>query len=128
MVRGVFARWNEGNFQPREEETNPDIEVVTQTARLHGQPYRGLEGVRRWIAETLEAFEEWNLRLDEVQSMGERVLGVGHIHLRGRESGVDIDAPCAWIFDFRDGRCTRFETFVNRVDEARAAYLNHAPG
>ena len=31
------------------------------------------------------------------------------------------DPPCAWLFDFRDGRCVRFESFLNEVDEARAA-------
>jgi ketosteroid isomerase-like protein len=119
MVREVFERWNGGDFEVREQDTDPEIEVITQTSRFQGEPYRGIEGVRRWIAETLEYFEEWELRLDEVQAVGDRVLGVGRMHLKGRGSGVDIDAPCAWIFDFREGRCTRFETFLNRVDEAR---------
>ena len=121
IVRGVFARWNNGDFEPLEEETDPDIEVVTRTAQFQGEPFHGVEGVRRWIAETLESFDEWDLRLDELETLDDRVLAVGAVHFRGRDSGVVLDAPCAWLFDFRDGRCVRFESFINEVDEARAA-------
>ena len=48
------------------------------------------------------------------------IFGVRAIHLRGRESGVTVDEPCAWIIDHVDGRVTRFEPFLNRVEEARA--------
>jgi len=41
IVRGVFARWNDGDFEPLEEETDPDIEVLTRAAQLQGEPFRG---------------------------------------------------------------------------------------
>jgi ketosteroid isomerase-like protein len=122
VVRTVFDSFNAGDFEVRPETTHPDIEIVTETTRLAGEPYRGHEGVRLWIQETFEAFSEWTIAMDEVEELGpDRVLAVGTLHLLGRESGVTVDLPCAWIFDFEGSLCTRLETFPNRVDEARRA-------
>ena len=122
LTREVFDSFNEGDFELRPEVTHPDIEIVTETTRLSGEPYRGHEGVRRWIAETFEAFDEWKLAIDEIEERGpDRVLIVGGVHLRGRGSGVTVDLPCAWIFDYEGELCTRMETFPNRVEEARRA-------
>ena len=69
-----------------------------------------------------EAFDEWQLKLDELDEVTPgRLLGIGAIHLRGRGSGVNVDQPCAWLLDHVDGVLTRFEPFPNRVEEARAA-------
>jgi len=95
LTREVFDSFNEGDFELRPEVTHPDIEIVTETTRLSGEPYRGHEGVRRWIAETFEAFDEWKLAIDEIEERGpDRVLIVGAVHLRGRGSGVTVDLPC----------------------------------
>jgi ketosteroid isomerase-like protein len=119
-LRAAFARWNEGEhvFDPRW--THPDVEIVGPIASLDGRTYRGQEGVAAWVAEINDAFDEWELELDEVDEFAPgRVLAVGAVHLRGRGSGVSVDQPCAWIFDHVDGVVTRFEPFLNRVEEAR---------
>jgi ketosteroid isomerase-like protein len=120
-LRAGFARWNEGEhvFDPRW--TDPDVEIHGPVVRLDGRVYRGQEGVAAWVAEIAEAFDEWQLQLDELDEFAPgRVLAVGKVHMRGRGSGVTVDQPCAWIFDHVDGMVTRFEPFLNRVDEARA--------
>jgi ketosteroid isomerase-like protein len=120
-LRGAFARWNEGDrvFDPRW--TSPDVEIHSAIGDFTGATYRGQEGVEQWVADMAEAFDEWQLELQQVTEFAPgRVLGVGTAHLRGRGSGVAVDQPCAWIIDHQDGIVTRFEPFLNRVDEARA--------
>jgi ketosteroid isomerase-like protein len=121
-IRDTFDRWNRGErrFDPRW--MDPDVEILSAVADISGTPYRGREGIERWVADVSEAFDEWQLQLDELEEVAaNRVLGVGKVHLRGRGSGATVDLPCAWLFDHVDGVLTRFEPFLNRVEEARAA-------
>jgi ketosteroid isomerase-like protein len=120
-VRDGFERWNRGDRTFDREWTDPDVEIHSAAADFSGQVYRGHEGLARWVADMSEVFDEWQLRLDELEEVAEGcLLGVGAIHLRGRNSGVGVDQPCAWILDHVRGVLTRFEPFLNRVDEARA--------
>jgi ketosteroid isomerase-like protein len=120
-LREAFAGWSRGDrrFDPRW--TAPDVEIHSATGDFTGTIYRGQEGVERWVADMQEAFDEWRLELDELEEFAPgRVLGVGTVHLRGRGSGATVDQPCAWLLDHVDGVLTRFEPFLNRVEEARA--------
>jgi ketosteroid isomerase-like protein len=120
-LRDGFARWSRGErvFDPRY--THPDIELHSVIAGFAGTTYRGHEGIERFVTDMTEAFDKWELDLVEVTEFAPgRVLGVGTVHLRGRGSGVTVDQPCAWLIDHDDGIVTRFEPFLNRVDEARA--------
>jgi ketosteroid isomerase-like protein len=121
-VRGAFERWNRGDHSFDPEWTDPEIEVQTAVAGLSGASYRGHEGLAQWIADMEEAFDEWRVDLGELEEVSPtRLLAIGTVHLRGRGSGVGVDQPCAWVLDHVDGVLTRFEPFLNRVEEARAA-------
>jgi ketosteroid isomerase-like protein len=120
-LRDGFARWNAGDHSFDPEWTAEDVEIHSAVADFAGTVYRGQEGVRQWVEDMREVFDEWQLRLDELEEFAPgRVIGVGTVHLRGRGSGVSVDQPCAWLFDHVDGVLTRFEPFLNRVGEARA--------
>ena len=121
-IREAFARWNRGEHTFDPVGTHPDIEIHSAVANLSGTVYRGHEGVARWVSDMEEVFDEWQLVLDELEEVSpSRLLGVGAIHLRGRGSGATVDQPCAWVMDHADGVLTRFEAFLNRVEEAREA-------
>ena len=116
IIRSTFDRWSRGVRDVRTEDVDPDAEVVSQLA---DRVYRGYDGIRQWTADVLDSFDEWDMRLDQIRELGgERALAIGSVHVRGRGSGVDVNAPCAWLFDFRGGRMARMEIFINRVDDA----------
>lgn len=120
-IRDGFAGWNRGERTFDPQWTHPDIEIHSVAASLSGSVYRGHEGLERWVSDMEEAFDEWELELHELEEVSpSRVLGVGAIHLRGRGSGATVDQPCAWLLDHVDGMLTRFEPFLNRVEDARA--------
>ena len=121
-VRVAFERWNRGDHTFDPEWTHPEIEVHTAVAGLSGAVYRGREGLEAWVADMDEVFDEWRLDLDELEEVSPtRLFAVGTVHLRGRGSGVGVDQPCAWRLDHVDGVLTRFEPFLNRVEEGRRA-------
>jgi ketosteroid isomerase-like protein len=120
-IRDGFARWNAGDHSFDPEWTAEDVEIHSAVADFAGTVYRGQDGVRQWVEDMREVFDEWQLALDELEEFAPgRVIGIGTVHLRGRGSGVSVDQPCAWLFDHVDGVMTRFEPFLNRVGEARA--------
>jgi ketosteroid isomerase-like protein len=116
VVREILERFNAGRLDDILELSHPGVEIVSQASRFTGEPYRGHEGLMRWFAETLDSFDEWSVS-----------VAVGSLHMRGRESGANVDMPCAWVFDFQGELAIRMETFPNRVGEARALAAELAP-
>jgi ketosteroid isomerase-like protein len=88
-----------------------------------GNVYRGHDGLRRWFAETDEAFEEIRTDVSEVRDLGDRVLILGRIKALGRESGVPLDSPTGWIFTVRRGRLVKGEGFLSHAEALEAAGL-----
>ncbi len=120
MILDGFSRWNRGDHRFDPETMHPDIEIRSIAGLLTGRTYRGREGVELWAHDIAESFDEWTIEVAEFEEPSPtRLLAIGTTNFRGRVSGLFIDEPCAWIVDHRDGRVTRFEVFLNRVDEAR---------
>ena len=119
-IRDGFERWNSGEHSIDPRWMTADIEIHTAVGGLSGTVYRGEAGLKQWVDDMHDVFDEWQLELDEIEEFAPgRVLAVGRAHLRGRGSGVTVDQPCAWLMDHVDGVLTRFEPLLNRVDEAR---------
>jgi uncharacterized protein len=88
-----------------------------------GNVYRGHDGFRRWYAESVQSFEVLEIELTEFRDLSDRVIAFGHIHARGRESGLELDSPTGWVFAMRRGKVVRAEGFLNRADALEAAGL-----
>src|SRR6185503_15306835 len=70
--------------------------------------YRGHDGVRRFMADNVENFEKFEPNYPDIRDLGDRVLAIGTIHVRGRGSGVETDIPAAGIATFNaEGRVVR---------------------
>ena len=105
VVREVWKRWNSGDRRIDEELIVPDCEVFSALVQ---RVYRGPDEVREWMGEIDDQFEDWHLSLDEVSVIDEdRLLAVGGIHGRGRQSGIDLDEQAAWIVQMRGDRLWR---------------------
>jgi ketosteroid isomerase-like protein len=89
-----------------------------------GKSYRGHNGFRTWFAETQESFEELVLELTELRDLGDRVVGFGRVHARGRGSGVELDSATGWVFTVRGGRILRAEGFLDPRKALEAAGLD----
>jgi ketosteroid isomerase-like protein len=86
--------------------------------------YRGHDGIRRFMADNAENFEKFEPDYPEVRDLGDRVLAIGTIHVRGRGTGVETDIPAAGIATFNEeGRIVRWEDFRERRLALEAAGL-----
>jgi ketosteroid isomerase-like protein len=114
MVRSWFERWNAGERGGFDDEMHEDALVVSA---MLGGAQRGPDALRRWFSEIEEQFDEWVVIPDEVHDAGDRVVAVGKVRLRGRGSGVSFEAPVGWLFEIRDGKLSRLQTFVENPRE-----------
>jgi ketosteroid isomerase-like protein len=120
-IKRALVRWNSGDRTPPLDEIHPQIEIYALIASaFKGEPYRGYDGAREWLAGLDESFERWDFELDEIRERGDMAVVLGEIHARGRGSGLELDLPTALVVDFRDGRVIRIRIFQDR-DEALAA-------
>jgi len=78
----------------------------------------GHDGIKRFLADTLNTFEIFRVEPTDVRDLGDRVLGIGSIRVRGRGGGVEIDVPTAAIAEYRDGLMWRYKDY----GEARLAF------
>src|SRR6476469_3401894 len=123
LVKRAFDAWNRGDVEWLAANADPDVEIKALTTALSGEPYRGPDGVRRWLAESYEAFEVIELGLEELREAGSRVLGFGNLHWRGGDSGIDMNLAVTWVFTFRHGKVLRMEMFADRAEALQAAGL-----
>ncbi len=121
FARSVFSRWNAGERRFLDQEIHPDVLLVS---RLLGKPVRGRAGVRRYLREIDEQFDEWTMAIEDWRDEGDYVAAIGHFRLHGRRSGVAFDQTVGILFEIRAGQLVRFETFVDEPGAAlRAAGL-----
>ncbi len=120
LVQSWFERWNRGDRDVFEDELHPDFQIVS---RLQSEPFEGAEGLQQWMQEIDEQFREWELAGDEWRETGDRVVVLGRVRLRGKGSGVAVDQPHGWVFDFKDGKVSRLRHFAQPQAALEAAGL-----
>jgi len=118
FAQSVLTRWNAGERRFSDEEIHPDAVLVS---RILGKSVRGRTGVRRYLREIDEQFDQWNLVVEDWHDAGDCVAALGHVRLRGRRSGVQFNQPVGILFEIRDGQLLRFETFLDQPAEALKA-------
>jgi ketosteroid isomerase-like protein len=76
------------------------------------EPYVGPAGMRRYLADAAQLWEELLISPSQVEQRGDRLLVRGRVYARNRELGIR-DVPVAWIWQVRGGRFVRGEVFLD---------------
>jgi ketosteroid isomerase-like protein len=124
IARKVFDAGNRRDIEAMLAYTDPEVELQSAIiGGAEGNTYRGHQGTRDWVAEGESAFVEFRVEPEEFRDLGDDVLVIGHIHARGRESGVEIESAGAWLLTFRGGRIVRSRGYLNPQEALQAAGL-----
>jgi|SRR5690242_19264815 len=121
VVRDLVDRWNSRDTSDTSY-FQPDVEFLPLRAATEG-PYHGIAGIERFLADTEQTFETFQVHPAEMLDLGEQVLVWGTGHARMKWSGIEIDFPIGGVFDFRDGKIARFEDFGSRGEALKAVGL-----
>jgi ketosteroid isomerase-like protein len=107
-------------------EVDPEVEwypVMLASVAGGAAVYRGHEGVREWIGDVDETFGETHSDFPEVRDLGDRVVAIGRLRVRGKESGVEVESPIIYVADFRNGKAFHVRTYLDREEALAAAGL-----
>lgn len=116
----LFAIWNSREFGKLRPFLADDVEWVPATmAAVEGGSFHGTEGFAMFLDEWDKAWDVWEVAVSDVRESGDQVLVFGQVHARASGSGLELDQPVAYLFEFRDGLLARGATFFDH-DEARA--------
>jgi ketosteroid isomerase-like protein len=91
---------------------HPEIIFQPMTAAITqaGEPYRGHEGLWRYIADVQEHWQELTVHPVQIRAAGEAVVVLGMAS--GRPPGGSFEnAPATWILKFSDGLVVHIQIF-----------------
>jgi ketosteroid isomerase-like protein len=124
LVRGLFERWRAGDYEPLIEAAHPEVEIYSRFASLGGEPYRGAEGVRQWIAEIKASFDRFEVRTSDFRDLDNRVLVLGSIALEGKTSHIKMEQPMGWLLELSDGKLTHMFFYSGHAEALEAAGMS----
>jgi ketosteroid isomerase-like protein len=85
------------------------------------QVYFGPEGANQFNSEWADAWDDWEVEVEDYLDAGERVVVIFTQRARSKASGIPVDMRFAQVYSsFRDGAALRMEMY-SRVDEALEA-------
>jgi ketosteroid isomerase-like protein len=120
VVRSMLAAYGAGDIEAVVSVADAEIELrPAVVGGPEGTVYRGPEGVRAFFADIAAAWERFAIEAEDFRDVGDTVLVLGRSSLVARD-GMALDAKAGWVFGVRNGRITRFDSFLSR-DEALEA-------
>ena len=127
IIRRMYQRWLQ---------QDPALfDAFDQDIELHPDPaadwvgvndtYRGHDGVRRYMAQVYEAFEDYRPEVEDLLDGGDKVVTLAIEHGRGRSSGAAVEARrTAHVWTMRAGRAIRLDLYLDRAEAFEATGLS----
>jgi ketosteroid isomerase-like protein len=123
-ARAAFEAWNRGDYEGWIEAFDEEAEFFPMRAQLEGRAYHGHDGLRRFIDEFFEEWEQIRFEVDEIREGEEYLAGFGRLRARGRASGVDLDVPLALVGAVRNSKIVYARFYADRAGALEAAGLS----
>ena len=86
--------------------------------------YRGHEGVRKLFRDIYEAFAEFRVEIADIRDLDDRLVAIGSMRARGRESGAETDSPLAYLVQLKNGKAIQIRSYLDPQEALEAAGLS----
>ncbi len=104
---------------------HPDF--VWDMSTFRGWPeqksYAGIAGARKFMDDWLEAWDEWEIDLEELRDAGENVVAIVRQRGRSKATGVPVDMHFGQVWLLRDGQQVRMQMYASPEEALEAAGL-----
>jgi ketosteroid isomerase-like protein len=123
MVERLFEAFSRRDLESILDLVHKDIIFFPLTANVTraGDPYRGHEGMRRYVADVVEHWPELSIHAVQIRAAGKAVVILGMASGRGAAGSFE-NVPATWVLKFRDGLVARIQIFSD------ARHVTHALG
>jgi ketosteroid isomerase-like protein len=122
-ARQFMEAVNAGDIETAVRLVHPEVVFIPLRAATEGA-FVGRDGLRRFLADTMETFGLFQVGYTDVRDLGDHVLAIGSIRVRGAASGVETDIPSAALGEYRDGLLWRYKDYGDRRAALEAAGLS----
>jgi ketosteroid isomerase-like protein len=122
LAERMVEAFNRGDVEAAVALMDSEIEFIPRRAPIQGG-YHGHSGIRKFFADNEENFDLFHVDAQELHDLGDRIVGIGTLRVRGTGSGAEVTAPSAVILTFAEGKIVRFEDFGDRDKALEAAGL-----
>ena len=124
IVQRFMEAYNSRDFEAINELIDPTFEFRSRFVGIESV-HRASEGFPSTYFEMLdEAYDRFEVALDDFIDAGAAVLGAGHAHWRGKASGAEGETPVLPAFWLRAKKVFRAETFTDRAEALEAVGLS----
>jgi ketosteroid isomerase-like protein len=127
IVRRILEAWRRGESPAAEGLLDEQVEWVNAPEAVEPGTRRGIRAFEAAAASVAESFENVRLEVDELIPSDDRVLMMGTLVVRGRESSAELRQRVGQLWTLRHGRAVRVELLLD-PERARAELdLERAP-
>jgi ketosteroid isomerase-like protein len=112
LVRQAYEAFSRRDLSLLDKIADPTIEIHTVTGMIAGrtEPYRGHDGIKEYLDDVGETWDEIELLPTEFHELSDsRLVVFGRVRAR-RELAV-IDAPNAWLWEVGEGKIRSARVF-----------------
>jgi ketosteroid isomerase-like protein len=115
--------------EPLEEIVHPDFvwDMSTFGSWPERQTYEGIEGMREFLTAWGDAWDDWELEVEELRDAGEQVVAFMRQRGRAKATGMPVDMHFGQVWTLRDGKQLRMEMYTTPEEALRAAGLDEGP-
>ena len=125
LARRAFEAFAARDFAALPELMTEDVEFLPVTANLTtgGMPYRGHDGIARYLEDVDRVWDELRIYPDEFRLVGGCVVTLGRIHARG--GGMVLDRPTGWVWRMRAGKIVWAQVYASHEEALTPARLEN---
>jgi ketosteroid isomerase-like protein len=123
VMRRGFEAGNRRDIEAMLDVLDPEVEwhsALVMSLEGEAAVYRGHEGFRAFFRALDELFDNLHADYPEIRDLGDRVVGIGRISMRGKGSGAETESPICTVVDFKNGKAIRVQTYLDPKDALEA--------
>jgi ketosteroid isomerase-like protein len=123
IVRRGYDAFNRGDIEGVIETADPQVHWDMSERVFNPSVYEGHDGVRRFVEEMNEVWEDFRLEPLEFIDAGDKVVVSHLIRGRGRGSGVDVELPSTSVYTLRNRKVIDNRMYREHSEALEAAGL-----
>ena len=123
IVRQAYQAFSRAGLDGLLEHFHPDAEYdITAAIGPFAGMYYGRDAIRNFLADYFETWEYVRMEPEDFLEVGEnRVVVLLRMHMRGKGSGVEVEARTNNVWTLRDGKAVRMAVYNNKAEALQAA-------